>query len=335
VTSLEQNCKTADDLILIEPSGELAENFGITNIRAADFFNLLLQFNNLAGQAPAGGVEDAAAGFGDFDIASFVPALAECGIGILDLDLENFDFAGVVLGCLPVDAVEYLITNDAEFLPNLQPEVFEYFSEDVFTIEGISPPLADVWTTLAQQPQFAQNPLRNTDDIIALGQGSPSQFLNALNAGVPERFAGYEIRLFDSLSIASVSYMLANEPSFFTQLDDEVLLELSPAVLATINSDTLAELETDIVAEVEAIALVNNHLPPNAYKNVTRLIPPPQIQMHLSWVKHGNTSYNLCPVLMHLITLLTYYGFLKPFPIPQVLSTASCVVKVPVLHQRC
>ncbi|MFN8561028.1 MAG: efflux RND transporter permease subunit [Anaerolineae bacterium] len=117
-----------------------------------------------------------------------------------------------------------------------------------------APPLDTVWDNLATQPQFGSMPLHSAKDILALGGGSALSVLNNINADVPERFAGYEVRLFDSLSPGIIRYFVAHEPDFFTNLDPAVLLKLSPEALALVPQDVIASLPGDTATQLSAIA---------------------------------------------------------------------------------
>lgn len=226
---------TADDLVRIQVFGALAEQFGIQELRGADFFNQLTQFSALAGGAAggAGAVEG-------LNIAQFVPALAECGFGLLDINPQNPDFARIVLGCVRPDVMSYLVANDPQFMPALNASVFEYLTDEVLALEGVTPPLAQAWSSLAEQLSGAQTSLRSAQDLLALGDGRASDVLNAINANVPSAFAGYEVRLFDSLTPATVRYFALKEESFFANLDEDVVLKLAPSVLAVIPQDVVA-----------------------------------------------------------------------------------------------
>ncbi|MCA9913597.1 MAG: efflux RND transporter permease subunit, partial [Anaerolineae bacterium] len=70
---------------------------------------------------------------------------------------------------------------------------------------------------------------------------------------VPERFAGYEVRLFDSLTPTVLNYFAAEEPGFYSELDSEVLLKLSAPALAAVPSDVIAALPTDLAEQANAI----------------------------------------------------------------------------------
>jgi len=245
---------TADDLINITLSGDFAELLGEDSISGAEFFNLLLQFGDFAAAPPADGGDDATAGapvgFGDLDIAAFVPALTECGVGLLDVTSGNFDFAGALVGCLTPDQVQFLLDNDPTFVDGLDAGVFALFTDEVLLIDGISPPLPDAWGLLQDQPQFATS-LRNAGDVVEQGDGSPALFLDQVNQNIPERFAGYEVRLFDSLTPDLVRYFLLVEPEFYANLDADVLLKFNQDVLANVAIDGL---DDDVATQITAIA---------------------------------------------------------------------------------
>ncbi|MAU09721.1 MAG: hypothetical protein CL607_07870 [Anaerolineaceae bacterium] len=243
---------TADDLLFIQPSGEIAEQFGSAALSASDFFNTLVLFGDSFDMTGQGGEDNAA--FADINIAEFVPALNECGVGLLQVTGGDFNIADTVIGCISSDAVSFIVANDPEFISSLNAEAIGYFSPDVLALDGVSPPLGDVWTTLTGQPQFADQSLATADDLLALGDGSAASILNLINDSVPERFAGYEVRLFDSLTPALINYFLANEPDFYSQLEPEVLLKLSPDVLSELPEDVIASLDADTASQVEAIA---------------------------------------------------------------------------------
>lgn len=225
---------TADDLVQVALPAELADTFGADTIAAADFINLLAQFSDLAaaGGGEAGGEAAGLPDFGDFNPTQFVPAFAECGIGLPQLLGGDLDIGAAIIGCLDADVLQYLVDNDPEFATALQPAVFEYFSDEILLIDGIAPPLPSEWNVLAEQPEFAEMPLQTADDLVALGGGSPSTALNTLNNSVPEPFAGYEVRLFNSLTPLLMGYFRLQEPDFWPSLDREVVLKLSPEELA-------------------------------------------------------------------------------------------------------
>jgi multidrug efflux pump subunit AcrB len=118
----------------------------------------------------------------------------------------------------------------------------------------MNPPLADVWDTLATQPQFADNPLDTAKILLTIGNGSASSILNTIDETVPEDFSGYEVRLFDSLTPGVVRYLALNEPDFYTNLSVDVLEKLSPEVLAQLPSDFLESLDSAVAENLTAIA---------------------------------------------------------------------------------
>ncbi|GAB1421094.1 hypothetical protein MASR2M15_12340 [Anaerolineales bacterium] len=243
---------TADDLLSIQLPAEMSTSGNGETIDAAGFFNTLLLFNQL-GAAQAGGDTQGTPGLEGFDIQQALPALQECGIGLLDLSSPNFDFAKAIIGCVPVDVVEYLVKTDPTFLANLQDAVFNSFSEDVFAIEGISPPLASEWDTLASQSQFENSALQYADDLLAFGDGSASQVLNTIESSVPEKFAGYEVRLFNSFTPQILQYFVNQEPDFFNLLDPNIILKFSSETLAALPESAFVSLDTDQLAKVQAI----------------------------------------------------------------------------------
>lgn len=114
--------------------------------------------------------------------------------------------------------------------------------------------LGDAWAVLANRPQFESRPLASADDILRLGDGRASAVLNAINAGVPDSFAGYEIRLFDSLTPAIINHFAAEEPGFYANLDTAVLLKFSAEVLQALPEEVIAALDDETASQVRAIA---------------------------------------------------------------------------------
>lgn len=216
---------TADDLINLQLPEDMAAQLGGSSLRAADLLNFLLLLDNpdaLPEGAPAMSIPGGAAG---------------------------------LIGQLSPDVIAFLAEYDPAFLPNLSADAVSALSLDVLlTVPGVEIPLNTVWNTLADQPQFAAAPLRTAQDIVETGDGQPSSVLNTINANVPEQFAGYEVRLFDSLTPAIIDYFVALEPDFFANLDPAVLVKFSPAVLAELPEDVLASLPEDTATAVRAIA---------------------------------------------------------------------------------
>lgn len=241
---------TADDLLLIQLEGDFASTLGFSQLRAADFFNLLVQFSNFGAGAGIGG-----GAVPQVNFLEFVPAITECAgfNAVAQINPASPDIAPIVFACLTPDVFAYLVANDSAFLNNLNAAVFDYLTPEVLALEGVSPPLADVWATLASQPQFAQAPLRNADDLIRLGGGKGSNALNAINALVPARFAGYEIRLFDSITPTMLRYLVTQEADFYANLAPEVLLKFSQLTLASVPQSVLSSLPEATQAQVAAI----------------------------------------------------------------------------------
>lgn len=215
---------TADDLIDLRLPEEMAAQFGAASLRAADLFNFVVLLGdpeNLPSGTPA----------------SPIPINP-----------------GLILGGISAEAMTFLAENDPTFVPNLSDGVYAALSEAVLALPQFAPPLASDWDALANQPQFADQPLNTAADLIAIGGGSAASVLNTINATVPEEFAGYEVRLFDSLTPAVTRYLTVQEPNFFANLDTEVLLKLNPTVLATLPQTVTSTLEESTTTQVTAIA---------------------------------------------------------------------------------
>jgi len=213
---------TADDLVNIPLPEEFATQIGSPTLRAADFLNFMLLLSD--------------------------PTKLPPGTAALPIN------PGIIIGSLSPETVQYLIANDPTFLPNLQAGAYEYFTADVLALPDMAPPLADAWNTLAGRPQFAERPLKTAADLVTLGEGKASDLLNTINNTVPEAFAGYEVRLFDSLTPSTLRYLVAQQPDFFTSLDPKVLLKFSPAALASLPETVTATLDATTAATLKAIA---------------------------------------------------------------------------------
>ncbi|MBZ0295996.1 MAG: efflux RND transporter permease subunit, partial [Anaerolineae bacterium] len=213
---------TADDLIDIQLPEEMAAQLGSDRISAADFLGFLVLLS---------------------DPESLPPGTPE-----IPIDLSS------LITSLSPDVIEFLIENDPTFLPNLQSTVYERFSDDVLALPQISPLLDSVWDTLSNQPQFTERPLETAGDVLAIGEGNASAVLNTINDTVPEQFAGYEVRLFNSLSPAVMRYFAINEPDFYENLDVDVLRKLSPETLAQLPEDFLDSLDDETATQLRAIA---------------------------------------------------------------------------------
>ena len=215
---------TADDLINLQLPENLASQLGSSSISAGQFFNFLILLSDPS-SLPEG-----------------TPSIPIPGGTI-----------GLIKQISP-DAIQFLIDHDPTFLGELQAGVYDAFSDEVLALPDVAPPLDTVWNNLAGQPQFSSAPLRTAQDIVNLGDGSPSSVLDQINTDVPERFAGYETRLFDSLSTGTIRYFVIREPDFFQKLDPAVLLKLSPEALKLVPADVIASLPADTAAQVQAIA---------------------------------------------------------------------------------
>jgi len=213
---------TADDLIDMQLSGQIGEQLGSSTLRAADFFNFLMLLS---------------------DPESLPP-----GAPTLPIDVST-----LISGLSP-EAIAFIADNDPTFVPNLNANVYERFSDAVLQLPQMNPPLADVWDTLAGQPQFADNPLDSAKDLLTIGNGSASSVLNTIDETVPEDFSGYEVRLFDSLTPGVVRYLALNEPDFYSNLSSNVLEKLSPEVLALLSPEFLASLDPAVSEKLTAIA---------------------------------------------------------------------------------
>jgi multidrug efflux pump subunit AcrB len=255
---LDVQLDSADDLITLQLPQDFAQFAGATN--GAGLLNLLAQLDTLLAQAgdTTALPEGTNTGLPDFSdptaLTQFLPALQECGIGLLDLNSPNFSFSEALIGCLNADVMSFVVANDPNFVDQLQPVVFQYFALEVLEVEGISPRLGDTWDTLAGRPEFADMPLRTADDLLALGNGSAASVLNTINAEVPERYAGYEVRLFDSLTPRLLNYFALEEDGFYSNLDSDVLLKFSPEALAAIPDAVISSLPVEIAEQISAIA---------------------------------------------------------------------------------
>jgi multidrug efflux pump subunit AcrB len=258
---------TADDLLNIQLPEQFASALGgASSLRAADFFNFLLILADPAALAQlGGGGTEGGAPAGGFDTSSINPltllsALNECNTSAAELTSGEANIAQIIIGCISPDAIAFVAENDATFIPGLQAEVFAYFSDGVLALEQVTPPLPDVWNTLAEQPQFSTTPLNTAHDLLTLGNGAASSVLNTINATVPAEFAGYEVRLFDSLTPDIARYLSLHEENFYANLDPDVLRKLSPQVLALLPQEFLATLDSALSTELTAIA--NGTQPP-------------------------------------------------------------------------
>lgn len=252
---------TADDALTLQLPEDAAGLLGGNDAAALlNFLPQLSQFGDALTAAPAGGgEEDAAPAFDPAQLTQFLPALGECNIGLAQLGglsgNINFDaLAQGIIGCIDVEVFSYVIGQDSDFPNRLTPEVYQYLRPEILELDGVSYPLSGAWNTLSARPEFENMPLSNLDDLIALGDGSAAEALNAINETVPQRFAGYEVRLFDSLTPAQINYIATNESDFFETLDADVLLKLSATTLAELPEGALEAFSDDVVQEATAIA---------------------------------------------------------------------------------
>jgi multidrug efflux pump subunit AcrB len=222
---------TADDLFKVNLSAMTAQfGGGSTRIDPAGIFNTILQVDTLN--------------------ASQLPAVAQ----LLIVPLQNGLDANKLIGEVSPEVITYINQHDPKFLWQLTPGVYESFSDAVLKLPQVAPPLADTWKTLAERPQFKASGLANAADVVTLGDGKASQVLNTINQTVPKNFAGYEVRLFDSLSTGTLRYFAAQEADFYKSLDAEVLKKLSPAALKQLPAQALNGMDAATTATLQAIA---------------------------------------------------------------------------------
>ncbi len=215
---------SADDLIDVQLPEDLAAQFGGGELDAAQLLNFLLLLDN-PDALPEG-----------------APSLSIPG-----------GAAGLIRG-LSADAISFIAEHDPDFLPALSAEVYDAFSNDVLALPNVAPPLDSVWNALSNQPQFDETPLAGAQDIVDIGGGQPSRVLNTINENVPEQFAGYEVRLFDSLTPGIIRFFMLREPDFFSSLASDVLTKFAPETIAMIPEEALAALPEGVSAELRAIA---------------------------------------------------------------------------------
>lgn len=213
---------TADDLINIELSEDMAAQFGGSSLSAADLFNFMLLLSDPS-SLPEG---------------TEMPSLP-------------FDIS-VLISTFPADAFEFILENDPDFLDALSPEVYDRLPVEILALPDVSPPLASEWNALSEQPEFADTPLNRAGDIVTFGQ--PSEVLNTINSGIPQQYAGYEVRLFNSLTPGVLNYFAVNEEDFYSNLDSEVIAKFSPVGLQSIPDEVYASLDDDLAENLQAIA---------------------------------------------------------------------------------
>ncbi len=218
---------TADDLLNIQLPEDAAAQFGgATHLPAAQLFNFLMLLRDPSALPPG------------MELPPLVRTINP----------------NAIIGGLSPDVIAFIAEYDPTFLPTLSADVYEAFSDAVLALPQAAPPLDDVWDTLAAQPQFAGRSLQTAADLLAIGDGEASAVLNTINATVPAQFAGYEVRLLDSLTPATVRYFVQQEPDFFASLDAAALVKLSPQVLALLPEDVLDTLDETTATAVRAIA---------------------------------------------------------------------------------
>ncbi len=218
---------TADDLLTLQLSGATAQQFGTANPTAAQLLNSLALLEN--------------------------PQTLEALPQIARVVLRAIDIKSV-LGAMSADAMSFIDQYDPSFFPSLSSTVYDALSDEVLALPQAAPPLDTVWSNLANQPQFSDAPLTSAQDLMALGDGKASTALNDIDHDVPERFAGYEVRLFNSLSTGTIRYFVAREPDFFQSLDPDVLTKLSPDAIMLVPDEVLASLPDDTATTLRAIA---------------------------------------------------------------------------------
>ncbi len=236
---------TADDLIGIQLPENLAAQFGSTSLRAADLFNFLLLLST-PGALPEG--------------APTIPIPGGA--------------AGIIRALSP-EAFTFIAENDPSFARALSADVYAALSDRVLALPAAQPPLDGVWNTLANQPELSATPLRSARDLISLGEGSAAQTLNAIKAGVPAQFAGYETRLFDSLTPALLRFFTVNEPNFYANLSPDVVRDLSAESLAALPESVIDSLPADTAAEVRAIIAGEQPSAAQALASLYQLNVPP------------------------------------------------------------
>ncbi|MCK6578242.1 MAG: efflux RND transporter permease subunit [Anaerolineae bacterium] len=223
-TFIGTELNTADDLLDIQLSGDLAAQLGGGSLRAADLLNFLMLL-------------------GDPD------ALPE---GAPSLPIPGGP--GTIISAISAEAFAFIAEYDETFAPTLSAQVYDALSDEVLALSAAQPPLDQVWTTLAGQPQFADSSLNSARDLLMLGNGSAAAALNGINAAAPEAFAGYEVRLFNSLTPGALRFFAVNEPAFFEQLSGAVVAKFASAALEEVPASVIDALDADTAASVRAIA---------------------------------------------------------------------------------
>lgn len=265
---------SADDLLAIELQ-DLPGAVSGSRLNAAQFFNTLA----LLGQVSASGqAETAGFAVSDLNPIQLAAGLQECGIGLSQILDGSLDIGASLISCVDADVWAYLLASDSGFAGDLQSSVLDLIPlEILLEVDGLSPRLGEVWQTLAAQPQFRQLPLRSLDDLIALGDGRASSVLNTIDETVPDQFAGYEVRLFDSITPLMLSYITAKEQDFWQSISPNVVVKFAPETLGSLSQEALDGLDDGTRATV--LAITQDEVPSAAeqvadlYRSATA-IPP-------------------------------------------------------------
>ncbi len=216
---------TADDLLIIPLPEEFSALLGSDTIGGAELLSLL--------SAPP-----------------VDPATLPEGVEIPEIPIDP----ALIIQSIPVEAYEYLAETDTTFAERLSVDVYNLLPDDVLLLDAYAPPLDNSWNVLASQPQFSDMPLETVADVITISNNDPASFLNVINEAVPDQFEGYEVRLFDSLSLGAIRYFALNDEDFYQSLDSDVLMKFSRPVLANLPEEFVSSLDEDIVEEITGIA---------------------------------------------------------------------------------
>ncbi len=215
---------TADDMLNIQLPEQFAAQLGTSSLRAADLLSFLLLLDNPEASGQAG-----------------IPAVSIPG------------GAAGLIGQLSPEVISFLAEYDPTFIAGLSAGVYDAFSDAVLALPIIAPPLDQVWNTLSNQPQFANQPLTNARQLLALGDGSAASILNTLDTAIPASFAGYEVRLFNSLTPGVLRFLALNDPNFYAELSADVVIKFSVATLESLPEAVVATLPEETAATVSAI----------------------------------------------------------------------------------
>ncbi|MCA9907077.1 MAG: efflux RND transporter permease subunit, partial [Anaerolineae bacterium] len=246
---------TADDLLSIQLQESMSSLAGTDTLDAAQFLNFMTFLNDPSALAQAGGGDGGTDAASQFNVAEFLPALTECGVNPLALlgGADSLRIGDIIIGCLSPEVLNFIADNNPTFVANLQPVVFEAFSDAVYQFPRFAPPLDTVWGALADKLALSGRQLATAEDVIRLGGESPSAALATIDANIPPEFSGYEVRLFDSLTPGTLRFFSVWESDFWRALDPDVLLKLSPEALASMPDDVRADLPDDVQTTLAAI----------------------------------------------------------------------------------